>query len=109
MKKLMPLLIVSSLLAADFAQAAAPFTEDDFKWEPLTNLYKQVIIAGVNKIARTNPNCTMPDPLSVQHYGGTPDDPEFEVTCNEPGHVTHVHFSKTEITGDPASNVPLKE
>jgi hypothetical protein len=109
MKKLIPLLIMFPLLAPAFAQAAGPYKEEDFKWEPFTNLYKRVIIAGVNKIARTNPDCTMPDLTSIQRYGGTPDDPEFDVTCNEPGQVNHVHFSKTDVTGDPASDVPLEE
>ncbi|MES2624714.1 MAG: hypothetical protein V4628_05520 [Pseudomonadota bacterium] len=109
MKKLIAALIVFPLLASSIAQAAGPFTEKDFKWEPFTDLYKRVIIAGVNKIARTKPECAKLDPTSLQRYGGTPDDPEFVVTCGEPGHITHAYFSKTDVTGDPASNVPLEE
>lgn len=109
MKKLIAALVLFPLLASPLAQAAGPFTEKDFKWEPFTNLYKRIIIAGVNKIARTNPDCATIDPASIQRYGGTPDDPEFDVTCGEPDHITHVHFSKTDVTGDPYSDVPLEE
>ena len=109
MKRFVALLVVFPLLNPTFTLAAGPFTEKDFKWEPLTDHYKRIIIAGVNKIARTNPDCAKLDPTSIQYYGGTPDDPEFEVTCGEPGHISHAHFSKTDVTGDPASDIPLEE
>ena len=109
MKKFLALLVVFQLLNPTLVLAAGPFTEKDFTWEPFTNLYKRVIVAGVNKIARTNPDCATLDPTSLQRYGGTPDDPEFVVTCGEPDHVTHARFSKTDVTGDPASDIPLEE
>ena len=109
MKKFFALMVAVPLLNATLALAEGPFTEKDFKWEPFTNLYKRVIIAGANKIARTNPDCAKLDPASLEHYGGTPDDPEFVVTCGDADHPKHVHFTKTDITGDPASNVPLEE
>ena len=109
MKKILALLVIFPLLNPSQLLAAGPYTEKDFKWEPFTNLYKRIIIAGVNKVARTNPNCATLDPTSIQRYGGTPDDPEFVVTCGDPSHITHVHFSKTDVTGDPASDIPLEE
>jgi hypothetical protein len=108
-KKLLTLLAVPALLAPALSLAADRFDEKDFNWDPWLEHYKQVVIAGVNKIARENPNCATLDPHSISHYGGTPDDPEFEVTCGEGDHVVHARFSKTDVTGDPASDVPLDE
>jgi hypothetical protein len=109
MKKLIPSLVLVSLLAPATTFAAGPFEEKDFTFDPFNSLYKRVIVSGVNKLARENPNCATLDPATLIHDGGTPDDPEFTVTCGEPGHETHPHFSKTDITGDPSSNVPLDE
>lgn len=109
MKKLVAALAALPLLASTYTFAADRFEEKDFTWEPFTSLYKRVIVVGVNKIAAGNPECATLDPKSLQRYGGTPDDPEFQVTCGEPGKQTHPHFSKSEITGDPASNVPIED
>jgi hypothetical protein len=108
-KKLVTLLIVPALLAPAFSLAADRFDEKDFNWDPWLEHYKRIVIAGVNKVARENPNCATLDPTSIERYGGTPDDPEFVVTCGEPDHITHAYFSKTDVTGDPASDVPLDE
>jgi hypothetical protein len=109
MKKLFLLSLMFGLLAPGISQAADRFEEKDFQWDPFFNLYKRVIIVGVNKIARENPQCATLDPKSLQHSGGTPDDPEFSVACGEGDHVTHARFSKADITGDPASNIPLED
>jgi hypothetical protein len=108
-RKLLTLLAVPALLAPALSLAADRFEEKDFQWDPYFEHYKRIIISGVNKIARENPECATLDPRSLEHYGGTPDDPEFVVTCGEPGHTTHAYFSKTDVTGDPASDVPLDE
>lgn len=98
------------LPAAGLAAPERRFEEADFDWsDPLLNLYKRIVISGVNKMAREHENCAVMDPKSVHHYGGTPDDPEFEVVCGTPDHLTHHHFSKAQVTGDPASNIPLDE
>lgn len=109
MKKLLTLLVVFPLIIPTQSMAAGPFEEKDFEWDPFKSLYKRVIIVGVNRMARENPKCETIDPSTLQHYGGTPDDPEFVITCGEPGNTTRVHFTKAEITGDPATNVPLED
>lgn len=109
MKKVLAAFALPVLFVPALSQAADKFEEKDFRWDPFLEHYKLVVIAGVNKMARENPNCAVIDPASVQPYGGTPDDPEFQVTCGEGDHVTHPHFSKTDITGDPASSVPLED
>jgi hypothetical protein len=110
MKKPLAVFLASALLVPALGLAADAYEEKDFKWDdPFLNLYRQVIVAGVNKVAREVPNCATLDPASVQYEGGTPDDPGFVVTCGEAGHISHAHFTKAEITGDPASNVPQEE
>jgi hypothetical protein len=107
MKRFVGLLAVWPLLASHHALAAGPFQEKDFAWDPLLEHYKAVVMAGVNKVARDNPEqCAKIDPKSVQKYGGTPDDPIFEVTCGDAEHHFQVRFSKTDVTGDPALEPP---
>lgn len=112
MKKFLVLTLALSLglPAVGLAAPERRFEEADFDWsDPLLNLYKRIVISGVNKMAREHENCAVMDPKSVHHYGGTPDDPEFEVICGTPDHLTRHHFSKAQVTGDPASNIPLDE
>ena len=110
MKKLLTLLVVPALLAPALSVAANRFEEKDFKLDPYLEHYKRIVIAGVNKIARERPECANSlDPKSLEHYGGTPDDPEFQVTCGEGEHAVHPRFTKTDVTGDPASDIPLDE
>jgi hypothetical protein len=101
------LLAVWSLYATH--AAAATYEEKDFPFQidPFLDHYKVIIIAGVNMVAREKPECATVDTKSVTNYGGTPDDPEFVVTCTDAaGKVTQAHFSKTDVTGDPASDIP---
>jgi len=107
MKRCVALLAALPLLFP--AAQAAAYEEQDFDWDPLLNHYKRVVIAGVNKMARERPDCEILDPKTVRKYGGTPDDPEFEVTCGEAGNQTVARFSKTDVTGDPASDIPLED
>ncbi len=109
LKKSLVFLALPAVFAPTLSFGAEQFDETDFKWDPFLDHYKRIIIAGVNRIARENPNCEKLDPKSLEHWGGTPDDPEFVVTCGEPGHTTHAYFTKTFVTGDPASDVPLEE
>ncbi|HEY0963351.1 MAG TPA: hypothetical protein VGE69_13450 [Pseudomonadales bacterium] len=110
MKKLLATSLAAVLLVPAVACAAERFDEKDFNWDdPLLNHYKRIVVAGVNKMAREKPDCAMLDPKSVQYEGGTPDDPGFIVTCGDSDHVTHAHFTKTDITGSPYSDVPLDE
>jgi hypothetical protein len=107
MKRFAGILAAGLLLLASQAFAAGPFTEKDFDWDPFLEHYKGIIIAGVNMIAREKPEeCAVIDPKSIAKYGGTPDDPEFVITCGPADHPTHAYFSKTDVTGDPASDVP---
>ena len=109
MKKLFTLSLLLGLLAPAFGQTEERYQEKDFQWDPFFNLYKRVIIVGVNRIARDNPKCATLDPKSLEHTGGTPDDPEFTIACGEGASISHVTFSKTDITGDPGTNVPLED
>lgn len=109
MKRFLAIPLVLTLLAPTVSIAADRFEEKDFTLDPFLDHYKRVVIAGVNKLARERPECATLDPKSLQAYGGTPDDPEFVVTCGEPGHEIHPHFTKTDVTGSPSSDVPLDE
>ena len=110
MKNLLVASLTAALLSPAFAFAAAPYEEKDFNWDdPLLNHYKRIVVAGVNKMAREKPDCATLDPKSVQYEGGTPDDPGFVVTCGDGDHVSHAHFTKTDVTGSPSSDVPLDE
>lgn len=109
MQKFLTIPFVFSLLVPSLGFAAETFEEKDFQWDPLLTHYKRIVIAGVNRLARENPDCATLDPGTLQYEGGTPDDPSFVVTCGEPGHTIHAHFSKTDVTGDPSSDIPLEE
>lgn len=111
MKQFLALSLALSLALPSAGMAAdRRFEEADFNWDdPLLNLYKRIIISGVNMMAREYADCAVMDPKSVRHYGGTPDDPEFEVTCGDAQHLSHHYFSKARVTGDPASSIPLDE
>lgn len=110
MKKLLATSFTLALFCSTFALAAHRFEEKDFNWDdPLLNHYKRIVVAGVNKMARERPDCATLDPKSVQYDGGTPDDPGFVVTCGDSEHVSHAHFTKTDVTGSPYNDVPLDE
>src|SRR5690606_31977616 len=110
MKRFLVLVAAWSLLAPMAqAQVTGPFEEKDFEWDPLLTHYKRIVIAGVNRAAREKPGCENLNPKSVRKWGGTPDDPEFVVDCQDGDPPLRAYFSKTDITGDPASDIPLEE
>lgn len=96
-------LLVPAVVQAADAQSVKQFEEKDFQWDPFFNLYKRVVIVGVNKMVREHPSCANVDPHTLVKSGGTPDDPEFQILCGE----NKIRFTKAEITGDPGTNVPL--
>lgn len=75
------------------------FTEKDFHWDQKTSPYKQIIIAGVNKIHRENSRCKDIDPSSVyiSNSKGAKEDPVFFVTCGKGAGAFNVYFSKSEV------------
>ncbi|NOZ65938.1 MAG: SH3 domain-containing protein, partial [Alphaproteobacteria bacterium] len=72
------------------------FTEDDFIWSNKISPYKDIIIAGVNKIHRENSGCKDIDPASAYISGskGTISNPVFFVTCGKGAGIHNVFFSK---------------
>lgn len=86
------------LVASSIAMAAGPFEENDFTWDASTNLHKELLIAGVNKIARDDPRCSEIDPASarVDYDHGNPDNPAFAVTCGTSDHPVTVFFTKID-------------
>lgn len=80
------------------------FTEADFLWDQTIEPYKEIIIAGVNKVHRENSRCTAIDASSayISSSRGTPADPVFFVTCGEGFNAFNVFFSKSEVEANSA-------
>lgn len=80
------------------------FTEADFIWDQTIEPYKDIIIAGVNKVHRENSRCTTIDASSayISSSRGTPADPVFFVTCGEGFNAFNVFFSKSEVEANSA-------
>lgn len=78
------------------------FTEADFSFDKKTLPYKNIIIAGVNKIHRENSRCRHIDPSSayISSSKGTKSDPVFYVTCGKGASVFNVFFSKSDVEKD---------
>jgi hypothetical protein len=78
------------------------FTEKDFIWDKNTSPYKEIIVAGVNKIYRENTRCKEIDPSSAYISGtkGTKDNPVFYVTCGKGRNAFNAYFSKADIEKD---------
>lgn len=78
------------------------FTEADFFFDKKTRPYKNIIIAGVNKIHRENSRCKNIDPSSAYISGskGTKSNPVFFVTCGKGYKVFNVFFSKSDVEKD---------
>jgi hypothetical protein len=98
MKKL-AILPALFLLASTTSFAAGPFEEKDFNWDASTNLHKDLIIAGVNNIARDDERCADIDPKTarVDYNHGNPDNPAFAVTCGTSDHPITVFFTKVDV------------
>lgn len=91
----------STLFDSPQPETAAPrsFVESQFYWDSATTPYKDIIIAGVNKVARENASCAVIDPSSayISSSRGTPVNPVFFVTCDQGGRVFNVFFSKSDV------------
>ena len=75
------------------------FTDADFYFDKKTRSYKNLIIAGVNKVHRENSRCKDIDPSSAYISGskGSKSNPVFYVTCGKDSKVFNVFFSKSDI------------
>ena len=78
------------------------FTEKDFIWDNNTSPYKEIIVAGVNKVYRENARCKDIDPSSAYISGskGTKDNPVFFVTCGKGSNAFNAFFSKADVEKD---------
>lgn len=78
------------------------FSEADFSFDKKTRPYKNIIIAGVNKIHRENSRCKNIDPSSAYISGskGSKSNPVFFVTCGKGYKVFNVFFSKSDVEKD---------
>lgn len=78
------------------------FTEKDFIWDKNTSPYKEIIIAGVNKVYRENARCKDIDPSSAYISGSkdTKENPVFFVTCGKGRNTFNAFFSKSDIEKD---------
>ena len=74
------------------------FTEKEFYWDEKTRPYKDIIIAGVNKIHRENPRCKDMEPLTAYVADdSTPENPRFLVQCGEDLKAFNQFFTKSEV------------
>ena len=84
------------------SSGAEVFSEADFSFDKKTRPYKNIIIAGVNKIHRENSRCKNIDPSSAYISGskGTKSNHVFFVTCGKGYKVFNVFFSKSDVEKD---------
>ncbi len=75
------------------------FTRADFIWDDNTILYRDIIVAGVNKAHREVPGCAVIDPQSayIASSRGTPKNPVFWVTCGSGLKTFNYYFSKNDV------------
>ena len=75
------------------------FTEADFIFDRKTRPYKNILIAGVNRIHRENSRCKNIEPSSAYISGskGSKSNPVFFVTCGKGVKAFNVFFSKRDI------------
>lgn len=75
------------------------FVEADFRWNERTAPYKEIIIAGVNKVHHEIENCKKIEPGSVglDPIKSTAAEPVFHVVCGEGENLFSVFFSKSEV------------
>lgn len=81
------------------AQGVVVFTDADFHWDKRTAPYKNIVIAGVNKVHRENERCKTIDPTTATRSPskGSADDPVFFVTCGRGASAFNAYFSKSEV------------
>ncbi len=86
------------------------FKESDFlfQYKPKTIPYKDIVIAGVNKIHNDDKRCKKIDPGSafISPTKGSKDNPVFFVTCGDGLESVNVFFSKSDIMDDITFNAP---
>lgn len=86
--------------------AGKEFIEADFSFYKDSLPYKEVIIEGVNKIAKENKRCKVVDPSSANRSvnKSKPGKPVFYVTCEDKkGNPFNVLFSEAETKGSLAA------
>jgi hypothetical protein len=78
------------------------FTEKDFIWDKYTSPYKDIIVAGVNKVYRENSRCKYihPSTASISGSKGTKENPVFFVTCGKGKNMFNAFFSKADVDKD---------
>ncbi len=87
-------------IAPTSQQSPKFYSEKDIFWDKETAPYKDVVIRGVNKVAKENKRCASLDPgtASKSTNKGTKKDPVFFVTCNtNQGEAFNVFFSKSDV------------
>ena len=84
------------------ASGVEVFALDNFEWTKGTKPYRELVVAGVNKIHRTNPRCKQLELSSVElsTSKGTKADPVFYVTCRHEGLPFNAFFSKSDVEKD---------
>ncbi|MBN49956.1 MAG: hypothetical protein CMN85_10475 [Spongiibacteraceae bacterium] len=97
-RKLLPAIFLATSVGTN---AAPTYTEKDIYIDDKTRPYKDLIVAGINKVARENSRCKRMEPSSAYISGsrGTKDNPVFFVTCYEGNNPFNVWFSKSDIEG----------
>lgn len=75
------------------------FVEKDFYFDKHNAPYKEIIIAGVNKVYKEHPQCTTIDPGSatISSSKGSKENPVFFVTCGSGQNAFNVWFSKSDV------------
>ena len=78
---------------------SSAFTEADFVWDKKITPYKSIIVAGVNKVHRDNPQCKTIDPATayISSDKGSSSDPVFFVTCGTGAGTFNAYFSRSEV------------
>ena len=104
--KTLTLISAMLLMTSTAVFAAGPFAEEDFTWDASTSLHKELLMVGVNKIARDDTRCADIDPASahVDYNHGNPDNPAFAVTCGKADHPITVFFTKIDIEAELRKN-----
>ena len=78
------------------------YTAAEFPWDDERAIpFKETIVAGVNKIARENRQCTEISYASISVSKSNPDAPVFYASCvNAEGKTFNVFFNEDDVNGD---------
>ena len=82
--------------------AAGVFTEEDILWDKYTEPYKDIVVAGVNKLHRENSRCKEIDPgmAMFSPSKSSPGNPVFFVLCGSGAKAHNVFFSKSDVASE---------